>query len=113
MYNNMKYRMAIKIYKEEKVFGSGVASLLLGIKKYGSLKKTTQEMNLAYSKAWKMLKNSEKELGFSLAIREAGGEKGGGSILTNEGEKLLSDYLAFMEEANKSVNSIFKKYFEK
>lgn len=111
MYNDMKYRLSIKIYKDEKVFGSGLASLLLGIRKYGSIKKTTQKMNLAYSKAWKMLKNSEKELGFSLAIREAGGEKGGGSILTPEGEQLLYNYLAFMEEANNSVNEIFKKYF--
>jgi len=112
MEEKLKYRMSIKLYKNDKAFGPGIVSLLMGIKEYGSLKQAASHMNLAYSKAWKMLKNSEEELGFSLALREAGGEKGGGSILTKEGEEILAKYCVFLEEARKSVDSIFSKYFE-
>ena len=40
-----------------------------------------------------------------------GGENGGTTILTEEGEKFLDQYLSFVEEAESAVEELFYKYF--
>ena len=107
----VSYRMTLRIYGEDKIFGPGLATLLRGMEEHGSLQKSAASMKLAYSKAWKMLKTAEEALGYSLADREAGGKNGGGSKLTPEGIRLLHAYEAFSKEANESVNGIFEKHF--
>ena len=104
--------MTLRIYGEDKLFGPGLATLLRGMEEHGSLQKSAASMKLAYSKAWKMLKIAEEELGYSLADREAGGKNGGGSKLTPEGIRLLHAYEAFNEEANEAVKEIFLKHFD-
>lgn len=49
--------------------------LLREVERTGSLQKAAKNMNMAYSKAWKMLKGAEKEWGFALTDREAGGKR--------------------------------------
>jgi len=104
--------MTLRIYGEDKIFGPGLATLLRGMEEHGSLQKSAASMKLAYSKAWKMIKTAEEELGYSLADREAGGKNGGGSRLTPEGIRLLNAFEAFSKEANESVKGIFEKHFD-
>jgi molybdate transport system regulatory protein len=104
--------MTLRVYGEDKIFGPGLATLLRGMEEHGSLQKSAASMKLAYSKAWKMLKTAEEELGYSLADREAGGKNGGGSKLTQEGIRLLNAYEAFSKEANEAVKGIFEKHFD-
>jgi len=108
----VSYRMTLRIYGEDKIFGPGLATLLRGMEEQGSLQKSAASMKLAYSKAWKMLKTAEEELGYSLADREAGGKNGGGSRLTPEGVRLLNAYEVFSKEANEVVKGIFEKNFD-
>lgn len=105
------YHMSIKFYREGKVFGPGAAQLLRGIRQWGSLQKAAASMGMAYSKAWKILRELEHNWGFSLVRREAGGRDGGGSRLTERGEALLDGYEAFMEEAGDAVEQIFRRHF--
>ena len=67
-------RAAIKITffddNDEKFFGEGPYRLLLAIEKTGSLRSASQSMGLAYSKAFRMIKNAEEALGFSLTSRQ-------------------------------------------
>ena len=108
----VSYRMTLRIYGVDKIFGPGLATLLRGMEEHGSLQKSAASMKLAYSKAWKMLKTAEEELGYSLADREAGGKNGGGSKLTPEGIRLLESYEAFRKDANEAVKGIFEKHFD-
>ena len=66
---------------------------------------------MAYSKAWKMLKESEREWGFALTERETGGRDGGGSTLTPQAKVLLEAYSRFMEEARTQLDQLFKAHF--
>ncbi|MEG2083597.1 MAG: LysR family transcriptional regulator, partial [Oscillospiraceae bacterium] len=50
-------------------FGFGTAELLRGVSEHGSLNRAAHEMGMAYSKAWKSLRETEKQLGFSLLDR--------------------------------------------
>lgn len=80
--NQLHYGLSLKLYFENKAFGPGMSALLRGVETTGSLQGAAQAMNMAYSKAWKMLKESEKAWGFMLTERETGGRDGGGSTLT-------------------------------
>ena len=62
-----------------KFFGEGPCRLLRCVEKTGSLRAAAMEMEMAYSKASKLLKQAETNLGFSLTTRSAGGKDGGGN----------------------------------
>jgi molybdate transport repressor ModE-like protein len=76
----------------EKCFGPGIADVLERIERHGSLRKAAGEMNMAYSRAWQLVRACEAALGFELIERAVGGHAGGGSRLTPRGAKLLADY---------------------
>ena len=74
MKQDLHYDMKVRIMGEEKAFGPGVAQLLKGIEEMGSMQKAAEKMGLSYSKAWKMMKTAEQELGFALTERSSGGK---------------------------------------
>ncbi len=55
--------MSLRLYFEEKAFGPGMVMLLREVERTGSLQKAAKNMNMAYSKAWKMLKRGRKRMG--------------------------------------------------
>ena len=69
------------------------------------------DMDMAYSKAWTILRNAEKCLGFKLISSTTGGRHGGGAVLTPEGERMLSAYQAFAREIRMEGEALFQKYF--
>ena len=71
------------------------------------------QMNMAYSKAWNMMKTAEEQLGFKLLISTTGGIGGGGAMLTPEAEQLLDDYVAFRKDVARATDELFLKYFGK
>ena len=97
--------------KSEKFFGEGPAKLLHGIEETGSLRASALSMNMAYTKALKILKNAEKSLGFSLTTRTTGGKDGGGSILTPEGKDWLQRYDACKAACREANQKLFHQYF--
>jgi len=90
-----------------------MSTLLRGVESTGSLQGAAQAMNMAYSKAWKMLKESEKAWGFMLTERETGGRDGGGSTLTPQAVRLLEAYDAFMAETRQELDRLFEKHFSR
>lgn len=111
--SQLRYVMSLRLYFEEKAFGPGIAALLSQVEQTGSLQKAAQSMNMAYSKAWKILKESEKMWGFALTDRETGGRDGGGSTLTPQGRLLLTTYESFMTESGEALDRMFEKHFSK
>lgn len=85
--------MTVRFYvADNKVFGPGIAQLLHRVREYHSLRAAAQSMNMAYSKAWTVLRTAEEQLGFKLLHSSTGGKGGGGAVLTPEGEDLLERY---------------------
>lgn len=81
------------------------------VRRHGSLSAACKEMGMAYSKAWKMVKKAEEDLGIPLMEGSRGGGKGGKTDLTREGEELLNCYQAFQEEAQQEIARLFEKHF--
>ena len=96
-----------------KFFGEGPLRLLRSVEKTGSLRSAAIEMEMAYSKASKLLKQAETNLGFSLTTRSAGGKDGGGSVLTPEGKRWLRQYEAYRDACVKANQTLYRQFFPK
>jgi len=105
------YKLGICTEEGEKVFGEGPFRLLCGVERNGSLHRSAQDMNMAYSKAHAIIRKAEKELGFKILISETGGKSGGGSIVTLQGRELMKRYGEFRTRASLEIERIYLEIF--
>lgn len=106
----------IKVFVKERGTGShnpglglGVVELCERVEKYGSLNKAAADMGMAYSKAWRIIKNTEEGLDVVLFVRQGAR----GSCLTKEAKALISLYRKVEHEtkvyANKTLQEAMKE----
>lgn len=95
----------------QKFFGEGPFRLLRGVEETGSLRAASMQMNMAYTKALKLLKNAEKALGYQLTMRTTGGRDGGGSRLTPQGEEWLKQYEAYKNACIQANSKLYLEFF--
>lgn len=95
----------------QKFFGEGPYRLLKGVEETGSLRASANRMEMAYTKAMKLLKNAERALGFELTTRVTGGKDGGGSRLTAEGEEWLKRYEAYRDACVQANGRLYLEFF--
>ena len=101
----LRCQVSVRIFGEEKCFGPGVADLLERVDRLHSLRKATIEMDMAYSKAWKIV--AEENLGFPLLLSVTGGKGGGGAELTPDGKSFLAAYRRFEEAVRSYADEAF------
>ena len=85
------------------VFGRGIANLCLGVREAGSLNAAAKGMGMAYSKAWRIIKETEAALGIQLLNRDGAH----GSTLTEEGDALLDAYISIDAQLQKDAEKAF------
>lgn len=112
MEDKLKFHMRLRLYRRERNFGPGVAMLMEGVRETASLSAACKELGMSYSKAWKIIKKAEEDLGCLLMEGTRGGESGGGTVLTEEGVQLLARYQRFEAEAGEVVERLFCQIFE-
>ena len=95
----------------EKFFGEGPARLLRGVEETGSLRAAALSMNMAYTKALKLIRNAETALGYPLITRATGGRDGGGSTLTTEGKEWLQRYEAYRDACKLANGKLYLEFF--
>lgn len=108
---NLSYSLRIRLKKGEPFFGPGVMQLLQRVDDTGSLQTAAAQINMSYSKAWKIIKEAEKGLGFPLMTRRVGGVGGGSSELTEQGKDFMQRYSCFEREVYKTADDLFNKHF--
>ena len=92
-------------------FGPGVAALLEEVREKRSLRAAAGSMGMAYSKAWRIIRNAEEALDCRLLESTIGGKHGGGAVLTAEGAELLAAYDACDRELKEEARRLFCRYF--
>ena len=107
----MTYSFNCRLFNGDKAFGPGIAQLLHRIEELKSLRSAAASMEMAYSKAWTIIKNSEKALGYPLLTSTTGGKNGGGAVLTEEGASLLKKYDEFCTEMMEYGDKLFAEKF--
>ena len=85
--------------------GLGVVELCERVDRLGSLNKAAADMGMAYSKAWRIVKNTEEGLGLSLFVRQGAR----GSHLTEEAKALISLYRRVQRETVERANAVLKE----
>lgn len=103
--------VSVRLFREEKCFGSGPMELLELVGRTGSLHRAAALMGMAYSKAWKMLGALEAQWGFAMLERRPGGVGGGGSLLTPRAWELLGRYRALRRETERAAEAAFARWF--
>ena len=92
---------------ESSALGQGVAALCLGVRETGSLYAAAKRMGMAYSKAWRVLRDTEANLGVQLLDRDGAR----GSTLTADGNRLLDAYQQIVEAVAREASRLYHKQF--
>ena len=93
------------------IFGSGVRELLLRTEATGSLHRAAAEMDMAYSKAWSIVRRAEEHLGVPLLARQVGGSGGGGSTLSEAGRRIVDAFGALTDEVDAQLDALYARHF--
>lgn len=105
----------IKLYivdeNGDKVFGEGPYRLLKATMELGSLRKAAISMDMAYSKARKLISTAENAFGTPLLLPTIGGRTGGGSQVTEAGKELLEKYERYRNECKEANERIYSNIF--
>ncbi|MDR2791426.1 MAG: LysR family transcriptional regulator [Tannerellaceae bacterium] len=79
-----------EIYKDGARFLTPrIMDLVRAVHETGSILAASKEVHIAYPKAWNMLNTLNRAAALPVVIRNHGGEKGGGTLVTPFGLKLL------------------------
>lgn len=108
----LQYNLTCRLLTDEKCFGPGIAELLHHVERLHSLRAAAAEMEMAYSKAWTIIKRAEASLGIKLLLSTTGGKNGGGAALTPEGAAILKAYDRFCAQLRLVGDELFQKEFK-
>ena len=111
MKQNLTVKLTVRLFAEEKCFGPGVAQLLSLVDEVHSLRAAAMHMNMAYSKAWKIVRAAEEGFGCKLLSSTTGGRGGGGAVLTAEAQQILAAYRRYCAQMEDYGDQLFREVF--
>ena len=113
MGKELHWKATVRIVDEtgERCFGPGVAALLEGVEEKRSLRAAAISMEMAYSKAWRIIRRAEEAFGCKLLCSTTGGKNGGGAELTEEGQRLLKAYRDYTAAVERCCAAEFEQHF--
>ncbi|MGD9867574.1 MAG: winged helix-turn-helix domain-containing protein [Hyphomicrobiales bacterium] len=89
--------------------GPGKAEILEGIKETGSIAAAGRRMGMSYKRAWNLVDAMNKHFRAPVVDAAKGGRAGGGAVLTEFGEEVLTRYRRMMKLAQKAIEPDLKK----
>lgn len=87
------------------ILGEREAKILEGIKKYGSFMATSKSLGITYAYAWNVIDDLSKRIDNPVVRAQRGGDAGGGTALTETGERMLEEYLALEDKVSRLLGS--------
>lgn len=110
---SLHLKLTVRLYSDddERCFGPGIATLLCRVREYRSLRSAAISMEMAYSKAWRIIRTAEQVFGCKMLSSTIGGKNGGGATLTPEAEALLNRYLEMQADIQKYAQQRFQQAF--
>lgn len=113
MDRELHLKLTVRLYTEddERCFGPGIATLLNRVREHKSLRAAAASMEMAYSKAWRIIRTAEDVFGCKMLSSTIGGHHGGGAVLTPQAERLLAAYEAYEADVKAYSQSKFEEAF--
>jgi molybdate transport system regulatory protein len=90
-------------------FGPGPVELLQLIQETGSINQAARKMGMSYKKAWEIVSRLNTITDSPLVITATGGEKGGGSSISEEARQLIDYHQSLRERFNKFLEQESKR----
>jgi molybdate transport system regulatory protein len=94
--------------------GYGRVVLLERIREFGSITKAAKSMELSYRRAWVLIDSMNRQAPKPFVVTAAGGKGGGGTLVTEEGEKVIrlfwklhNEFQKFLASQDQAVRKIF------
>ena len=107
----LRYNLSCRLFTDAKCFGPGIAQLLHRVERLHSLRAAALEMEMAYSKAWRIIRTAETVFGCKMLSSSIGGKGGGGAVLTEEAKRLLAAYDAYVADVTAYSAGKFEEAF--
>lgn len=106
-------KLTLRIYSQDdqRCFGPGIATLLERVQIHHSLRAGAASMEMAYSKAWRIIRTAESVFGCKLLKSTIGGVHGGGAVLTPQAERLLDAYNQYVSQVDAFARQKFEEQF--
>lgn len=98
-----RFRLRL-VFGPEDWMGPGKADLLEGIARTGSIAAAGREMGMSYKRAWQLVEAMNAMFRAPLVLSSRGGAKGGGAIVTEEGQAVLAEFRA-LEEVSRTAGA--------
>lgn len=100
----MQVKGTLSLSHNQQQFTEKRIELLRQIDRHGSVSAAAKAMGLSYKGAWDMLETIHNLSGKELVSRVTGGKGGGGSVVTEEGKRLLHVYDLFADAHNRFLD---------
>ncbi|MBI5640187.1 MAG: LysR family transcriptional regulator [Nitrospirae bacterium] len=85
--------------------GYGRVALMERIREYGSITRAAKALEISYRRAWVMIDSMNRQAPKPFVVTSAGGRGGGGTLVTEDGERAVRLFWKFHED--------FQKFLEK
>jgi molybdate transport system regulatory protein len=92
---DLTFRLTGRLWVEsadDRFMGIGRLELLRQIQQHGSISKAAQEMGMSYKRAWDLVSSLNAQSARPLVLTQTGGKRGGGTVVTPEGEALIVEF---------------------
>lgn len=113
MEKELHLKLTVRLYTNDhlRCFGPGIATLLSQVREHRSLRAAAASMGMAYSKAWRIIRTAEEVFGCKLLDSTIGGTHGGGAVLTEAAERLLTAYEGYCADVGAYCQAKFEESF--
>ena len=113
MGKDIHLKLTVRLYSDDdhRCFGPGIATLLRRVELHHSLRAAAASMEMAYSKAWRIIRTAEEVFGCKLLVSSTGGVHGGGAVLTPEAVRLVDAYEAYTADVTAYAQARFDEAF--
>ena len=108
---HLKFTIRLFTDDNQRCFGPGIATLLERVREHRSLRAAAVSMEMAYSKAWRIIRTAEDVFGCKLLESTVGGQHGGGAVLTPEAERILAAYRDYQADVDQYARGKFDEAF--
>ena len=105
-------RVKLTLHAGERFFGPGICELLEKIDEYGSIQSAAKQMEMSYTKAWKILNRAEKAMSCRLIRRLNGGTGGGSSVLTDQGRAAVKAFRTMERKLQEESERLYEEYWK-
>lgn len=104
----LKLRMRVNI-GEQIAIGPGKIALLEALAEQGSITAAAKSLDMSYRRAWLLIDELNRSLAEPAVASATGGQRGGGSELTDAGRRLIELYRGVEAQALKACATDIKK----